>query len=329
MKRIGNRNSFFMVSSLVGRLGIHTELATLLQRAEDAQFTRDAARLSLAVLRLKEHAVNRREQSCADYFEALLALRAGLRDEAANRFALLLEHAPLAFISRGLMSLGCIEARKGEFGQASRLINEAYRLTLRVAPGDPIMVTLLRDRAILHSLQGDHHSALRLLAEMEPLAQEARSIVTFDYYNSLAEELKHTGALEAAAHFSRIALSHPFALRFPEWIETAQEISLQRHPLNRSIIITPRLPDAIETKPIAKILPFISPPRPGVNQRRMAMIAKLIDDLIEVVANPKASEPLLKFIDRLVVEGATDDQIHRMTKQLNRKIPQRCEEKMS
>ena len=99
---------------------------------------------------------------------------------------------------------------------------------------------------------------------------------------------------------------------------------------DRSLKETRTTPGApVPAQPLAKILPFVGKATPApkftVNQRRVWMMGNIIDNLIDAVCGPNPSEHLLRFIDRLVVEGATEDQIHRMTKQLNRSLPRPVE----
>lgn len=292
----------------------------LLRVADRAHLERDFVELTRILQRLRECTTSLVEENCAAYYEALLTLRQGDRSRAAEGFGKVLDHAPAHYVTRSLLSLGCIEAYAGHLDRALYLCREAKRIPSLCT--DHARFYLLRDEAALHSFNGNHRMSLRLLKEMGPAITaigRTQPAFSFDYYNSLATELEHAGETNAARHFARIAVSSRFAPRFPEWAETARGIHLRMRSATRSAILTLGLPDATVCQPPAKILPFITPQRPGLDQRRVGMIAKIIDDLTELVSDPKASEPLLKLIDRLIVEGATDEQVDRMTRQLKRK----------
>lgn len=314
----------------------------MLRSADRAQFERDGPKLTAIVGHLKELSISKQEQSCTEYYEASLALRYGHRDEAVRTFEQVLEHAPGPYAARSLMSLSCIEAYRGNLERALKLCKEASVIASTCRPQDPLPIFLLRDRAALLSFKGDHRSALRALQAISPsipiLGHQQQAFV-LDYYNSLATELQSNGDSLSAQFFAQIATSSPLASRFPEWAETAQEIEIglqaKGHRIRRptpapslrtiasnEIIPPPVIVSEQSERPLAKILPFSSQrpvPVPEQGRVRAALIAKLIDDLIEAIGAPTATADLLKFMDWLLLRGVTQDEISRMTRLLSRK----------
>jgi hypothetical protein len=92
--------------------------------------------------------------------------------------------------------------------------------------------------AVIKAKQGERRHALKDLERMLPLMKYAPPHIYFDYLNSLAVELGEAGRKHEARNVIKHVLASPFAIAYPEWRETAEEL---KEP-NRSFAVISSLP---------------------------------------------------------------------------------------
>lgn len=170
--------------------------------------------------------------SAARYFRGLELIRRGELDSAKSVLETVAADPPHRYTARAIQSLGAIFTFRGDLESALKLHIEAGRRA--AGKGSVDLLTALfvqRNIALLKSMRGDHRGALVDLERMVPLTKAVGSIhppVYYDYLNSLAVELGEMGRLEEAAYASRIVVSSPFAIAYPEWRQTFDEIAFKQ-----------------------------------------------------------------------------------------------------
>ncbi|HYP25523.1 MAG TPA: hypothetical protein VE262_02295 [Blastocatellia bacterium] len=130
--------------------------------------------------------------------------------------------------TRALQSLGVVCRYNGDIREAARLYNRSIERAASAHSADLVTVvnaTLARSEII--STEGDHGRALDELRAVKPaveLLAQVYPVYAPMLANEVAFELLQTGRIEDARNFALYALASPFAPRFPNWAETAQEI---------------------------------------------------------------------------------------------------------
>jgi hypothetical protein len=170
--------------------------------------------------------------SAARYFRGLELIRRGNLDGAETILETVLGDPPHRYTARALQSLGAVFTVRGDLEAALKLHIEAGSRAAEKGRLDPLTVLFVhRNFALLKSLRGDHRGALVDLEQMVPLAKAIGAYhppAYYDYLNSLAVELGEMGRVEEAAHTSRIVVSSPFAIAYPEWRQTFDEIATKK-----------------------------------------------------------------------------------------------------
>lgn len=127
--------------------------------------------------------------------------------------------------AKALMSLAAVEAVKGNFNEELKRLAESIKFSKDITTN----IEILRGIAIVKAKEGYHRQALKDLEGLVPLLHYARPNVYFDCLNSLAVELGEAGRVEEARRLSGIVVASPFAARYPEWQETAQELAVKSY----------------------------------------------------------------------------------------------------
>ena len=179
--------------------------------------------------------------SAARYFRGLELIRRGQLDAAKSVLEGVAAEPPHKYTARAIQSLGAIFKIRGDLESALKLHIEAGRRAAEKGSVDLLTALFVqRNLAVLKSMQGDHRGSLADLERMSPFARAVGSIhphVYYDYLNSLATEFGEVGRLEEAARASRIALSSPFAVAYPEWNQTFDEIASKRQRASHSAVV--------------------------------------------------------------------------------------------
>jgi CRP-like cAMP-binding protein/tetratricopeptide (TPR) repeat protein len=126
---------------------------------------------------------------------------------------------------RILLALGNSYLASNDLEGAADVYLEAAR---RGIGTDPLSrCGTLRMLALIRSFKGDHAGSLADLEHLYPLVRCLSTTSAGDYHehlNNLAYELGNVGRIEEAKAAINVALRSPYASRFPNWAETAQEL---------------------------------------------------------------------------------------------------------
>jgi hypothetical protein len=235
--------------------------------------------LANKLIDLAEHAYGRREMSSLEetslilmnlpivgaqriglYYHGLTLKRKGKIEEAQSLLESVADNAPNAYRARAIQSLGAIQYSFGKPGEALRY----YLDSLRAADQDnrDLLTTLYAYFEISHlqSDDGDHAGALATLEKVFPLVRIASSqnpSYFYNYWANTAFELGRIGRIDEAESALSIALAWPFALDYPEWYETRDDLAQKRASQTASVAASNR-------DPVAAAAPEKSPERlPG------------------------------------------------------------------
>jgi len=176
-------------------------------------------------------------QAIGGYFLGVAANRkgSGNRDEARRWFERVAATAPEAYRAKALASLGALAFHERDYQGALRLYAEA------IGAGGLSAASLVAARGIatVKSLEGAHGSAIADLERVLGMARHAPGHIYYDLLNSYAVELGEVGRKEEARQVIRQVLLTPYALAYPEWRETAEDLK----PTRRSSVMVMTTPD--------------------------------------------------------------------------------------
>ena len=178
------------------------------------------------------------------YYRALCLSQRRQFNESRALLERLAEKLPPKFRAKALLAMAATCYGSGDFQSALPLSIEASRAADYHNMYDPqTFITSQRNIAIHKGIDGDHRGALADLERLLPLARTISKWHPYSYYehlNSLAVELGEVGRLEEAQRACRIALTSPYAIAYPEWIETCDELTLKSRKANRSVVAISR-----------------------------------------------------------------------------------------
>ena len=153
--------------------------------------------------------------------------------------------------AKALLSRGAVEWSQGKVEPALYFYMESIKAARTISD----RIEASRCIAAAKAIEGFHNSALKDFGRLIPLLRYAEPIVFNDCLNSYAVELGEAGRKDEARNVIKHVIASPFAIAYPEWQETAQEL---KEP-NRSFISVPEsMPKfepkhvEIETKPLPK-----------------------------------------------------------------------------
>jgi hypothetical protein len=183
-------------------------------------------------------------QDAARYYAAVIAKRVGQLDHAIELLSTLNQ-------PRAIQTLATVCENRGEWGEAIRLHVEAMRVGQAIDTLAVINAQL--QLSAFKSLDGDHQASLEDLQRLHPfvaLATPQHPHLWPLFHNDLAFELLQLGRIEEARAASAVAVASPIAHAYPEWQETAAEITERQS--SRAIItvaIPLEAPDESEERP--------------------------------------------------------------------------------
>lgn len=163
------------------------------------------------------------------HYQALCAKQEGKVESARKSFERIAEATSPQYRARSLQCLGATYFEQGELDSALPLYTAAGKAASRCDLSTSIESQ--RMIAVIRSIHGDHKRALADLESLFPMVHAiAKHYPTlyYDYLNSLAVELGAVGRLEEANSALSIALASPYALAYPEWSETRQDLEAKR-----------------------------------------------------------------------------------------------------
>ena len=141
-------------------------------------------------------------------------------DKAKSMFELVADTAPPGFRAKAIHSLAAVSAHRQDPDSELYFFVEALKASSDIAT----TVQVLRGIAVHKARAGDHDHAIKDLERILPLIKYAPPHVYFDYLNSLAVELGEVGRKYEARNICHHVLASPFAIAYPEWRETAEEL---------------------------------------------------------------------------------------------------------
>lgn len=97
--------------------------------------------------------------------------------------------------------------------------------------------------ALVKAETGDHKGALAILEKVSPLVHEVAKHEPFYFYvyqNELAIELGESGRIAEAKASSEIALASPYAVAYPNWAETREELEAKHTSTSSSVLAISR-----------------------------------------------------------------------------------------
>ncbi len=147
-----------------------------------------------------------------------------------------------SYRAKAFMSLAAIDAREGNFeGELKNFIEAA-----KYAPDLSTRIDISKGMAVVKAKEGFHKNAVKELENLIPLLRYTNPIVCRITLNSLAVELGEVGRVEEAKRISNIVLASPIASAYPEFRETAKELSVMGRSKRASYITVPVVRPVLE-----------------------------------------------------------------------------------
>lgn len=233
-------------------------------------------------------------RTMGEYYQGKVLLETGKVGAAQTIFEQLANNRRFPWKMRAIASIAGCHLENGNLDDATRLHLEASRLA---GNGDFDLVTLLKSQLMIgriQSIQGDHDIALKSLEGLYPLAcylAKTDSVTYYDYLNSRAARLIALNRFAEAESLCDVFLAAPFAINFPNWSETRDELREAREAVAATIFVNiQRLP---EEKLRAKARAIETPECAAALVTRLSIISL---EEIESILNSRL------FFDRAAIE---------------------------
>jgi tetratricopeptide (TPR) repeat protein len=212
----------------------------LIELAEHAYGCRQLDRLAEISQTLSALPLPRPYISAASYFRGLELIRRGDLVPAKSLLESAASERRHAYSARAILSLGVVFHRLGDLESALKLYLDANHCSTDKGNVDLVTgVMVTRNLAVFKSMHGDHRGALEDLERMAACAEaiaKTHPYIYYDYQNSYAVEYGELGLFEEAEQAARIALSSRFAIAYPEWLQTFNELKARNPRASRSSI---------------------------------------------------------------------------------------------
>jgi len=139
-------------------------------------------------------------QAIGHYFLAVAANNKGNGNQHAARklYEIAAETAPSQYKAKAILSLAAVSFNTGDFQAASYY----YRDAIKAGRLNIVSLQAIRGMALLKSIEGYHHHALKDLESLLPIAKYVPAQIYFDYLNSFAVELGIVGRKQEARNIS-------------------------------------------------------------------------------------------------------------------------------
>jgi tetratricopeptide (TPR) repeat protein len=154
-------------------------------------------------------------QTIGQYYLGLCDYGKGI--DPIETFEHVAETAPTRYRILAMQSLAAIGTRRGDHNSQLFWLLESFK----IAPS----IQSFRGIAILKAIEGNHKEAVTDFEKYLPLLQYAEPYVHYDFLNSYAVELGEVGRIQEARNICKVILESPFAAAYPEWRETANDLS--------------------------------------------------------------------------------------------------------
>ena len=212
----------------------------LIELAEHAYGCRQLDRLAEISQTLLGLPLPRSYKSAARYFRGLELIRRGDLVPAKSLLENTASEPRHSYSARAILSLGVVFHKLGDLESALKLYLDANHCATDKGNVDLITgVMVTRNLAVFKSMHGDHHGALEDLERMAACAEamaKTHPYIYYDYQNSYAVEYGELGLFEEAERAARIAVSSRFAIAYPEWLQTFNELKARTPSPTRSSI---------------------------------------------------------------------------------------------
>jgi hypothetical protein len=302
-----NRYAAFYQQLISGRLSFEELGNKVVRIAELAQAFRQYDRVKEAAQVLINIPI-KQYQSIGYYYLGLCQYRCGQNPQEI--FERVADDAPTVYRVRALQSLAAIEARKQDYASELYFFIES----LKVSPS----IDSLRSIGVVKAKEGFHHSAVKDLENLLPIAKYAPPHNYFAYLNSLAIELGEVGRKDEARHIARHVLASPFIQAYPEWVETAVELQ----PSNRSFIVPDpspaRMGKLLSMPPVEQAQPVKQDrPAPIINleQWKKKMVKEENDKPAE--DRPKNKSEQVMYIMNHITAELTEEELDQIIERID------------
>lgn len=284
-----------------------------------------------------------------DYYKALSLNRRALGDtaQAGVLFEAVADNASMPYRIKAMLALGSNSIASGDHKTAMWFYRELGRMMRRNDCFDAVTFSVMnRMVAVIKSIEGDHKGALAVLDAMLPAARMAASVqphTYFDYLNARAVELCELGQLGPAKRASEIVVASSFAMAYPEWRETLDDITAKQRRASRMMIVVPKrirsAPQAaatVESKKLITLRAHMPAAVDSLVQRREVSKGSVIDfqgwkSVLEEEPSPSLKTPsweqrtsmttgekLLRLMDLISRDDTEDETIDRILEVVER-----------
>jgi tetratricopeptide (TPR) repeat protein len=215
--------------SLSSQSAVDATGRALIDLARQARISRELEALDEIVAAILALPLDQRLHAVANYYGASALRKSGDSEQTRSVLEKLVDTVAAEYRPRTLIGLGICYVTGGDLEESARIYLEAVRSATLTDPLSKAQA--LRSIAVIRSIKGDHEGSL---ADLERLFPVMRSFATsypedYRYYlNNLAYELGQVGRIDEAKAAINVALRSPYADRFPDWAETAQELETMR-----------------------------------------------------------------------------------------------------
>src|SRR5215472_8520662 len=231
------------IVSFSSQASVDTIGRRLIELARQAWLSRQTELLDQTIRTILSLPLNPRLHAVAKYYDVFALCNLDNSKDIRTVLETLIENSHPAYRARIVLALGGSQFLRGDLYESAKTYLEALRIA---ADTDPLsQCSAVRDLALVRSVRGDHKGSL---ADLERLFPVMRSFATsypddYRYYlNNLAYELGQVGRIEEARAAINVALRSPYADRFPDWAETAQEIETMRRRVFLPLVFAIGLP---------------------------------------------------------------------------------------
>lgn len=233
--------------------GLHTNevvsrlAANLLGIAEHAYALRQFDVVDSVSHALLKAPLPSRYQNIGLFYKALSMNRGGRGnpDRARAIFERVGDEGTPLYRAKAMLALGTSSARTDD-RTALSFYREAVRILSCENIFDPLTTVYVSQMtAIARAKDGDHVGAVADLERLLPFARATVPLQPFVYHNhlnSLAFELGEVGRLEEARSVSQAVVASPFALVYPEWRATLDDIESKTNRRLRSVVAVSQVP---------------------------------------------------------------------------------------
>lgn len=188
------------------------------------------------------------------YYYALTLNRKGQKDEAEALLEKVVDHAPITYRARAIQTLGANHHDRAQLDEALRFQIEALRVASdKDAYGLQTTLMAHLEISVIKSLTGDHKTALSMLEGLSPLVSlvaKEKPFYFYAYCNELAIEFGELNRIAEAQAALEVALGSPYALTYPNWAETRQELEAKCTSPTPSVVAVRRPPDALPSSQV-------------------------------------------------------------------------------